>query len=175
MNISKIMLIMSLLYLACSSSSDSPDEPDRQYASFVIGFSTEYNPPPEAWSSEEALGSPDVYPNHGDIDEAWASLSEDDQREYIELGYETAQTVAKIEIYETYNPGAIDTVYLRNVTTSQWLPVWQGSAFVYGDSSRIFEINISETRYKADAIRIALNSPVVPGWNEIDAIAISSK
>ena len=172
MQFSKIALI-GLLCFACDKNITKQDSLFRQYAASVIGFSTEYNAPPGAWSSIEALGPENVYPAFGDIDSAWASLSEDDQREFIELGYDVNQTVEKIEIFETYNPGAIDTVYLRDASTMQWQLIWTDSAFIYGDTSRIFIINISETSYNVDGIRLDLNSPVVPGWNEIDAVAIS--
>jgi hypothetical protein len=32
-----------------------------------------------------------------------------------------------------------------------------------------------ETPFFADAIRIAINSPKVEGWNEIDAVAITGQ
>lgn len=149
--------------------------PFTQFASSVLGFSTEYRDSPGDWSAFQALGEPNVYPNYGDIEEAWASASSDGQREHLVLGFSVPQTVYQIEIFETYNPGAIDTLYVRNSETKQWNQIWQNSAVAAPQESRIFSININQTNYKVDAIRLAINSPAISGWNEIDAVRISGK
>ncbi|MCU0431146.1 MAG: T9SS type A sorting domain-containing protein, partial [Cytophagaceae bacterium] len=61
---------------------------------------------------------------------------------------------------------------LRNAQTQTWEKVWEGTANAAPLVSRIFKVGFSETTFPADAIRIALNSPVVPGWNEIDAVQL---
>lgn len=91
--------------------------PIKQYASKVIRFSSQYTA--GNWAANKALGKENVYPNYGDITDAWASLTDDDQREFIELGFDTLQTVRTIQIFETYNPGAIDTIYLRDSSSKK--------------------------------------------------------
>jgi hypothetical protein len=81
--------------------------------------------------------------------------------------------VKKIQIYETYKPGAVDTIYLRNSETMEWNQVWSGTASAAAAEARIFTVNITETNYTVDAIRIAINSPAVEDYNEIDAVAVS--
>ncbi|MCU0431743.1 MAG: hypothetical protein MUF42_17425, partial [Cytophagaceae bacterium] len=99
-----------------------------QYASSVLGFSSEYNSTDpscsNSWAACRALGEPDVFPNHGDSSKAWAPRSSDNQREFIQLGFSTPIKTDSIFIYETYNPGAIDTIYLRNAQTQTWEKVW---------------------------------------------------
>lgn len=141
-----------------------------RYASAVIDFSSQWNP--VNWSAEQALGLPDTYPDYGDILTAWASATSDGQREYLVLEYEDPDPVNQIEIYETYNPGAVDTLYLRNAITGQWEMVWSATASHAGAQSRIFTVTIPVTTYPVDGLRIALNSPIVAGWNEIDAAAL---
>jgi hypothetical protein len=172
----KFLTCLSLIALAalvsCGGEEGKPSGVEiRQFATYVIGQSTEYNPTGN-WSAERALGEPDVYPIHGDKVLAWASKTTDDQREYIILGFDTLQSVRAVEIYETYNPGAIDTVYLRNASTMQWVKVYSRSFQILPLQSRKFTFFLNNTEFKVDAIRIALNSPEVPGWNEIDAVAI---
>ncbi len=141
-----------------------------QWAANVIAYSSQWSTP--QWAAFQATGAPDTYPSYGDIPTAWASLPPDASREFITLGYTTPQKVNQINIYETYNPGAIDTIYLRDVSNSQWVQVWSGTAFIGAQQSNIFTVNIPLTSFNADAIRIAVNSGAVPGWNEIDAVQI---
>lgn len=143
--------------------------PTSQFASSLISFSTQW--PPPGWQATETLGSPNTC-DCGDIQTAWASATTDAQREFLVLGFTTPQTVSKVVIYETYNPGAVDTVYLRNSITQVWNTVWSGVAAPALPCPRAFEISISPTSYTVDAIRIAINSPAVSSWNEIDAVEI---
>ena len=48
----------------------------------------------------------------GDIGTAWASLTPDGQREWLELTYAEPVKAVEVYVYETYNPGAIDKVTL---------------------------------------------------------------
>lgn len=120
----------------------------------------------------QALGIPDVYPGHEDSDQAWASGTEDAAREYIELGYSDPIQVETIAIVETYNPGAVDKVLLRDASNNQWNEVWTGTPSVEPEAARIFFISIAKPPYLVNGVRVELASSAVPGWNEIDAVAI---
>lgn len=175
MKITAIAIITFItLVSGCSDFEPFEGEEVRQYAGSVIAFSSQYSS--GNYSASRALAEEDVYPTHADLPNAWASLTPDGQREFLVLGFDEAQTVRKIEIFETYYPGAIDTVYLRNEKTQEWKVIY--SKPVIADlprESRIFTIHLIETPYKIDAIRLAINSPAVAEWNEIDAIAITGQ
>lgn len=141
-----------------------------RWAARVLGFSSEYTS--DAWSAAQALGRPDTYPAYGDIPTAWASVSQDDQPEFLELGFDAPAPINSISIYETYSPGAVNKVSVRNPNTGLWVEVWSGPAAPAGDASRIFNVKFPLTSFPVDAIRVDLNSPAVPGWNEIDAVGI---
>jgi PKD repeat protein len=146
------------------------------WAHHVIAFSSRYTSPeiPEWWWSEEqALGEPDVYPNYGDSVKAWAPLTANRQREFIELGYETAMKINRVTVYETMKPGTVDTVYVKN-PDGDWVIVWSGTAMPQPDEARAFEIEFPLTEFDVSDIRIAMNSPAIPYWNEIDAVSVSS-
>jgi len=158
----------------CSDFIEIKGTPIRQYATHVIHFSSQYTS--GEWAATKALQKENVYPNYGDNINAWASLSSDNQREFLELGFDTIQTVRTIEIFETYNPGAVDTVYLREANSQKWNKIYAKPAIIdLEKKSRIFSIYFIETDYFVDAIRLAINSPDVEGWNEIDAVAITGK
>ena len=170
-----VLFIIFILLLGCSDFEPFEVIAITQYADKVIRFSSQYTT--NSWSAARALGKENVYPDYGDYINAWASLTDDDQREFLELGFDTVQTVTKIQIFETYNPGAVDSVFLRDAGTKKWNLVYAKPA-VKGlpEKSRIFEIFlIEETTFFTDAIRIAINSPAIPNWNEIDAVAITGQ
>lgn len=178
-------LVFLISSFQCSEFEPISGIPIRQYPNSIIDFSSEWNPSPGTWSASRALGKEDVYQaenkeakyGYGDNVNAWASSTENGQREYLVLGFDTLQTVKIVEVYETWYPGAIDTVYLRNAETQKWQVVYSRTALTdLPDSARIFKFFLPlETTYFVDAIRLALNSPEVEGWNEIDAIAITGQ
>jgi hypothetical protein len=172
--LSLLFLLPAILCYSCYELTVFNGVPIRQYASEVIGYSSHYTNLPY-YTAFEALGEENVYDNYGDLAGSWASKNPDDQREFLVLGFEIPQTVITIEIFETYNPGAIDTVYLRNSDTGKWKIIYSKPAEKnLPAEARKKSIFLVETPL-VDAIRIALNSPAIPGWNEIDAVAITGQ
>ncbi|MBV6644190.1 MAG: hypothetical protein KI790_02000, partial [Cyclobacteriaceae bacterium] len=140
------------------------------YAEDVIDFSSQFST--TSWSAQRATGAPDVYPQYGDLSNAWTSSSEDGSREYLELSFGCAHTANEVWIYETFNPGAVDTVYVQDPSSGLWEIVWSDSAVAQPKETRIFKAVFPETSFAVSEVRIAFNNPAVPGWNEIDAVAI---
>lgn len=169
-----LLIFISFLLCTCSEVEVFNGIAIRQYADFAIDFSTQYSS--TNWSANKALGKENVYPIYDDEVESWASDNPDDPREYLVLGFDTLQTVKTVEVYETYNPGAIDTLFVRNFDTQKWVKIYSKPAVSdLPAESRIFTVYNKETTFLVDAIRIALNSEAVAGWNEIDAVAITGQ
>ena len=93
-----------------------------RFASVVNSFSSEYST--TEWSANQILGAPDVYPAYGDIVGAWASASGDNNREFIQLGFNQAAPISYIDIYETLAAGSIDTIYVKNPNTGLFESVY---------------------------------------------------
>jgi hypothetical protein len=142
-----------------------------RWATTVLGFSSQYTA--TDWSAAQALGMPNTYPAYGDIATAWASVSANGQREFLELGYTNPEPINAVSIYETLNPGAVDKVSVRNPSTGLWQEVWAGTAAPAGNTSRIFTVTFPLTSFPVDAVRIDINSIAVSSWNEIDAVGIT--
>jgi hypothetical protein len=143
-----------------------------RWATSVLGFSSQYDI--VEWSAAQALGPPDTYPVYGDIVTAWASAGPDDQAEFLELGYTDPSPVSVVSIYETLSPGAVNKVSVRNADTGLWVQVWSGGAATAPEVARIFTVTFPLTAFPVDAVRIDLDSPAVPNWNEIDAVSIGT-
>jgi hypothetical protein len=136
------------------------------FADTVLGFSTQYSD--DSWAAKQALGMPNVFPASGDMPKAWASHSADEQAEWIELGYAQPVPVSAVEIYQTYNPGAVEAIQL--ITTSgrriELRPTSQNTT----DPKLVVETPC--TSESIAAVRVNLASQIVSGWNEIDAVGL---
>jgi len=134
-----------------------------QWAATVRDVSSEYSS--DGWSARQVLGPPDVFPASGDIPKAWASLTPDANEEYIEVGFAQPMRAVGIDIYETFNPGAVALVQLieeSRVTSIVPDPT----------NEQPLRVRATCTAEPVVAVRVTLASASVPGWNEIDAIGL---
>ena len=136
----------------------------------TVGFSTTAMPQSN-WSARHLLGPPDTF-LMGDLGTAWASATPDGQKEWIECGYDPAVIASRVLVYETYNPGALTAVTTIDGDGGE-LPLWFGKDPAAANSSRIFVATISLPETKVIShIKLYIDSPAVPGWNEIDAVGV---
>ena len=145
---------------------------DQQFASKVLGFSSQNNN--VGFTAKQVLGTPNVYPNYGVSTNAWISNTPDGQREYLVLGFANAQAINFVDIYETANTGAVDTVFVKNPTTLAWDMVYNRTATAAPPTlvAKKTRIGFPITAYAVSEIRLAINSQVVAGYNTIDAVSI---
>lgn len=139
-----------------------------QWASTVRDVSTQYSA--TSWSANQVLGAPNVFPGSGDNAHAWASLGADDREEWIEVGYAQPMHAGAVEVYETFNPGAITEVQL--ITASGERLVHQGAATAPDLPANKLRLELGCTSEPIVAVRVRLASPQVAGWNELDAIGL---
>jgi len=142
--------------------------PSPQWASAVRAFSTEYSS--SSWSAQQALGAPNVYPRSGDDANAWASRDADAPTEFIELGFDQPQRTRALEIYETYNPGAITQVEL--ITEQGTRIVVPRRELRRNGGAAISSFGGTCMRERIIGARIAVASGKVAGWNEVDAVGL---
>lgn len=129
--------------------------------------------PKRDWGSEQATGEPDTT-MAGDIVTAWASASEDGQEEWLMLEYDEFVAPTAVLVHETYNPGALYRVTAFRPDGEE-VEVWKGADPTPSTSDMgVSEIPI-RTDFKTNRIKIYLDSPAVPGWNEIDAVGLRDK
>ncbi len=144
---------------------------NARYANKVLGFSSEQSG--SAFGTVQALGLPDVYPSVGLSAKAWTSATAQGGREYITLQFPGASAINFIDIYETYNAGAIDSVYVKNPGTGNYVSVFSGTADSIGaEAPNKKRLSFTLTTFPVSEVRIALNSGRTSGFNSIDAVAI---
>jgi beta-lactamase regulating signal transducer with metallopeptidase domain len=126
-----------------------------------------------AWGPEQAVGAPDT-PGAGDIQTAWASLTQDGQKEWLICEYAEPVLATAIVVHETYNPGSLEKVSVFD-EEGQEQEVWTGTDPTPRTAARGISIIPIKTKFNVQKIKLYLDSPAVPGWNEIDAIGLRSK
>ena len=123
-----------------------------------------------SWGPEQAQGEPNT-PDAGDFGTAWASETVDGQPEWLICTYDIAQIPSAIAIHESYNPGAVHKVSAFN-EQGQEIVIWEGDDPTPRDVPKGISVIPVEIGFPTSKIKIYLDSPAVPGWNEIDAVAM---
>jgi hypothetical protein len=126
-----------------------------------------------SWGVEQACGPPDT-PFAGDCTTAWASRTQDGQDEWLRLHYGRAVVPAEVHVYETYNPGALCRITARKPGGEE-VEIWSGSDPVGRNVGAGLARIAVQCDFPTDCITIHLKSTQVPGWNEIDAVALVAK
>lgn len=139
-----------------------------RWASAVIESSSEFSSSRNA--ARDIVGAPDVYPNHGDLDGAWASHDTDAGEEWITVRFAAPVMASAVLWVETLNPGAVvrvDDVSTPGDTAVLWEGVEPPAA-----QSVVSRVTLPAPRL-VSAVRLVLDTRRVAGWNEIDAVALS--
>ena len=153
--------------------------PPTQYASSVIGFSSQYSP--GGWAATQALGAPNTF-GYGDISTAWTTSSPNSTRldpdmnrtgiEYISLGFTTPVHTNGAIIRETCGNGfvaRIDAIDTNNIAHN----VWQGTDTSTGGAAYDFLATWTTTSYLVNGLKIYVDTAKdVNSWEEMDSVAI---
>lgn len=146
---------------------------NTRYATRVIEASSEFVDP--NFAASQVLGAPDVYPDYGTLAGQWLSSSPDEPREYIVLEFSNPGPINFIDIYETLNPGAVDTVYVKDPGTNEYVEVYTGTASAGLEIGTRNHITFDLTTFDVSEIRIAMASDSVSGYNGLDAVGIGEE
>ncbi len=125
----------------------------------------------DSWSAQQATGAPDT-PEAGDNPTAWAAASADVEVETLVLVYAQPVNPTGIEIYESYNPGAVAKIEVLDPNTDAWVVVWEGVADTAGAEIAVFIPELTPVDFAIDQVRLTIDEPLIPDWNEIDAVKL---
>jgi len=132
---------------------------------------TESGQPRRPWGQEQMIGPPDVFPLSGDVQQAWASLSEDAQDEWILLEYEKPISPKAVMIYETFNPGGVTKVSAFKLDGEE-VVIWKGKDPTPIGSAKGLSVVPVRVTFKTTRIKVYIDSMNVGGWNEIDTVGV---
>lgn len=144
--------------------------PVLQYASSVIGFSTQYNT--TTWAAAQVLGAPDR-PTYGDIAGAWAPGPLNGTLEFISVGYDTAVYANGATIREVYGNGFVYQVDVID-TLGGLHTVWSGVDASAPGTPVDFALTWNTTSFLVKGLKVYTNtSHDMSAWEEIDSIQLA--
>ena len=121
------------------------------------------------WAATQATGAPDTKAC-ADKTSAWASSSATGV-DWLEVTYDSPVTPTQINIHETYNPGSIVKVEVRD-TNGSYHPVYTSSPSVVSECPRTLAVDVKNITTPVNAVRISLDQTTSPSWDEIDAVEL---
>ncbi|MEM9834016.1 MAG: OmpA family protein [Bacteroidota bacterium] len=151
-----------------------------QWASEVLDVSSSYSPrllfkqdlQYVEYEPRQVLGQPDVLPgNSGDSPNAWMP-AKPDKEDFIKVGFDTPMKIQQVAIAESRNPGSVYQIFCYDVSGNEYMVATLEPAPVAAQG-RVFNFFLDPTPYEVNAVKIVLSGEAVPGYNAIDAIAIS--
>lgn len=144
-----------------------------QWASKVIGFSTELTP--VQYAAEQALGKPNSMSSKqssgGQNPNAWTP-DKPKRKEWLKLGYSHPIQIQQIAIAESHNPSALSKLYLYDEAGNEYL-VRSFNPSVIPLRGRLLNVMVEKTPYKVAAVKLEFDGAAVPDYFSIDAVAIS--
>lgn len=124
----------------------------------------------DSWSAQRATGEPDV-DSYVDDTDAWAPMSADGTVEWLELGYAQAVVPTEVNIVESLGNGTVTTVEAYDAATDGWALLWSGDDPTPPELAT-FSPPLEAISFATDRLRITIDTSLVPGWNEIDAVEL---
>ncbi len=127
-----------------------------------------------SWSPHQAAGAPNS-PNMGDQHTAWASLGTNSP-EWLILEYATPVIPRRVDVYESYTPGALSKVTIFDPGGNE-IEAWSGvdptPTSLTSGATPVSKIPVS-LNIATKKIKLYIASDKIPGWNEIDAVGLIS-
>lgn len=166
--------MLALLLLGASSLSHAAIS---QWASGVIGFSSQYDQDGTDNQAIQALGAPDTF-SYIDTYTAWSPATEimtGRPPEYLALGFDAAVFATGAVIRETYGSGGVFRIDAQD-TTDVWHTVWSGTDTSAPGQIGNFAVNWQATSFATKGLKIFVDNARLPGdgsnFREIDAVSL---
>jgi len=146
------------------------------WADTLIDFSSELSrsEAPSAYKARGILGRPNAMPGKNNYHEmAWTPGEENGGVEYIDVGFDNPVRASQVIIVENANPGAIKKIELYDKNNVRILQLSERKGFKHKDISKPLILPFRQTDKPVKRVVVILNTGLVQGWNQIDAIGIS--
>jgi len=140
------------------------------WADKVINYSSQRTK--GSWSAKNILGKPNLFPQGGKGVAAWTSQTTETKDEFLELGFAKAIKIKQILIFESYNPGSISTVIIKDLNNKEHI-IYNTIPIPYSKNKRILKIKLPENEIISNSVKIIIKNKKVWGYNYIDAVGIA--
>jgi len=140
----------------------------EQWAFAVVGVSSAGDG--DIHFPNHITGPPDSDACDPSAQRSWQTQSPDSGMEWVEMRFTAPVYPFAIEIYQSLNPGAVTVVSARD-EDGKLHRVWEGVDTTH-DCPGILRIEFPSQPFATRAIRVELNTELVPGFNRIDALKL---
>lgn len=128
-----------------------------------------------SYKAIQALGKPSLLPTIKEFSVvAWSPQTEDAKNEFIHVKFSTPQIASQLIINENYNPGTIVQIELFDAQLSSVVLMKDSVGFKRMDLSKALVIQFPTTTKPVASARITMNTSLVAGYNQVDAVGISA-
>jgi hypothetical protein len=146
-----------------------------QWATKVLEFSSEFTGSNgQQYRAVQLLGKPNKLPQAESGASAWRSAQPDGGEEWVKVGFETPMEIRQVAIAENFGAGCVTDVVAYDTQNKEYT-LYKSKSEATKRGAGMHRIWLPQlTSFKVSAIKVVLNTKLVAGWNEIDAIGISS-
>jgi hypothetical protein len=141
---------------------------DPQWASSVIGFSSQYST--SNWSAAQSLGAPNTT-TYGDRVTAWSPAAMNGTSEFLTLGFTNPVFATGFTIRETYGNGFVTRVDALDLT-GEYRQVWSGTDPSQPGTPQDFTVDFPQTSYLVRGLKIYVNTNATGVFEQIDAVQL---
>jgi outer membrane protein OmpA-like peptidoglycan-associated protein len=148
-----------------------------QWASRLLGFSSQFSIPNQAqeYAATQILGKPSKMPGVGISLCAWQpAMTDNPQDDWITVAFDSAQVISQVAVAENFGQGCIKQIYVYSPDKQEYL-IYENNDKPSKDIGKMLNVILSKpTDYKVAELKIVLNTGIVKGYNQLDAVGISS-
>lgn len=176
------------------------DMESKQFADKVVAFSSQYGAGnSRSYTAGNLAGESYNFPGYGDFTQAfvlrtygpWWNLMAASSREpiskskknfisedFVDLQFVHLVYPTKIEILETYNPGAVVRILALesgSLNKHRWTTLWSGNPQHCPPKARKFSPPLRKTEQPTNLIRLEFNQSHLDYYTELDAVILYGK
>eukprot|EP01012_Entosiphon_sulcatum_P006230 TRINITY_DN12929_c0_g1_i1.p1 TRINITY_DN12929_c0_g1~~TRINITY_DN12929_c0_g1_i1.p1 ORF type:complete len:1238 (+),score=176.43 TRINITY_DN12929_c0_g1_i1:1183-4896(+) len=154
----------------------------RQYATEVIGFSTESSPSPDLYSTASLLGEPDGADYYPSTDVNCTNAQVPDSQgvvrfffsEWVHVRFATPVYPTAVVIYEADDTlGSTVRLRGRNLDTGEWVTLWSVPEPESPEFHRkAWAPTICQPPFRLRELRVDFDTCHLPGWKGFDALEL---
>jgi hypothetical protein len=148
-----------------------------QWVSQVCRFSSQYGE--ASWSANNICGEPRAFlRGHGDFPQAWAPASIGSRSEFIELAFAKPVYPLEIQVFESFNPGAIVVASIWDSSRNDWHAVYtcvSQCGTIHTCRKLDIQIPHEARTMLSNLVRLEIDQNNITSWYEIDAVRLVGK
>ena len=123
------------------------------------------------YGPEQVTGKPDTHQDR-DVPTAWVAAFENTGPEWLKVTFNKAVKVAEVHVYESHKPGAVVKITTFDDKKKE-VVLWQGEdPLIKAPDVLVVE---AKKEVISKTVKIYLDTTLVNGWNEIDAVRLVGK